>query len=170
MTNILTAAEAANVLRCETTDPLMVNLLDAVDLYIKNATGRDWTADSPINPVAKSAGRMLLVMWYENPGMIHGADTTATLHHGLRAVLAQLEVETNRYMNFAGLSGAGSIALPMARVGDTVVTLVGVIGVSGDRHTDFETVITVDGQIQQSATGDLSANYYRAYLKPVSLL
>lgn len=169
MTNILTAQEAANVLRCETTDPLMANLLDAIDLYIKTATGRDWAGDTTINAVAKSAARMLLVMWYENPGMVSTGDNSS-LSYGIRAVLQQLEVEASRYANFAGLSGAGSIALPGARVGDTVVSLVGVIGVTGDKHTDFESYITVDDQIQQTSTSDLSANYYRAYLKPMSLL
>ena len=48
MANILTAAEAANVLRCLTTDAAMLQLLPQVDKYIKTATGRDWTADTTI--------------------------------------------------------------------------------------------------------------------------
>jgi len=88
--NILTAQEAASVLRCEETDEDMVNLLPLIDGFIKNATGRDWSADTTIDVTAKSAARMLLVLWHENPGMI-GAESS--LSFGLRSVLAQLEVK-----------------------------------------------------------------------------
>ena len=89
MTNILTSAEAANALRTTTTDPAMLDLLPQVDAYINNATGRDWTADQPIRPEAKSAARMLLVMWHEAPGMIGQGITS--LPFGLAAALCQLE-------------------------------------------------------------------------------
>lgn len=164
MANILTATEAANVLRCETTDPLMLNLLDAVDAYITQATGHNWAADGTINAIAKSAARMLLVMWHENPGMMNGGE--AALNHGLRAVLTQLESLALRYVTFEGLNGAGSIEIEGAEEGDTVVSLVGVVGSTGSQATLFETVITVDDQIQQTSTSDLSGKYYRAYLVP----
>lgn len=89
MANILTAAEAAIVLRCETSDPDMLALLPLVDAYVKNATGRDWTQDSTIYPEAKSAARMLLVQWHENPGMVGGGQVP--LHFGLTSALVQLE-------------------------------------------------------------------------------
>ena len=73
MTNILTASEAAVVLRCEATDADMLALLPLVDSYIRNATGHDWAADSSIRAEAKSAARMLLVLWHENPGMINSS-------------------------------------------------------------------------------------------------
>lgn len=87
---ILTALEGANVLRCEQTDPEMNNLLPLVDDYIKNATGRDWAADTTIDATAKSAARMLLVLWHENPGMV---GNESSLNFGLRSVLAQLEAK-----------------------------------------------------------------------------
>lgn len=90
MTNILTAAEAANVLRCLTTDVLMLQLLPQVDDYIKTATGRDWTADTTIDATAKAAAQILLTMLHENPSMI-GA--TGSLPGGLSACLSQLEAK-----------------------------------------------------------------------------
>jgi hypothetical protein len=89
MVNILTATEAANVLRCADDDPAMLDLLPQVDAYIKTATGRDWTVDNPVRPEAKSAARMLLVRWHEDPG---GMAAGSALGWGLTSVLLQLEV------------------------------------------------------------------------------
>ena len=166
MTNILTAAEAANTLRTDSTDPAMLDLLAQVDAYIRGATGRDWTADATIHPVAKGAARMLLALNYDNPsqmGLGHGM-----LPQGLTAMLTQLESMAARYKTFHGISGSGGVWLKGAVLGDTVSTLTGLIGTSGDRRADFESVITVSDQIQQLSTSDLSDNYYRVYLTPVS--
>ena len=163
MANILSAAEAAVVLRCEVTDPDMLALLPLVDSYIRNATGHDWAADSSIRSEAKSAARMLLTLWHENPGMVNSGNG---LGFGLSAALVQLEAIALRYREFAGIDGAGSIYLPGVEAGDTVATLTGLIGVSGDQSTAFETIISVDDQIQQVSTSDLSEKYYRAYLIP----
>lgn len=164
MTNILTAVEAADVLRCETTDALMLAMLPSVDGYIRNATGHDWSADSTIHETAKAAARMLLVMWHENPAMISSGMNS--MSHGLEAALTQLEAIALRYMIFEGISGVGSISLPGAQEGDTVSELVGVVGVSGDQSTSFESVITYDDEIQQTSASDLSEKYYRALLTP----
>ena len=91
MTNILTAAEAALVLRTEVTDPVMLIYLPLVDAYIKNGSGRDWTADTTIEPMAKAAAQILLVQWYENPAML--GQGLATLGAGLMACLLQLEAK-----------------------------------------------------------------------------
>jgi hypothetical protein len=88
--NILTATEAANVLRCEPDDPAMLDLLPVVDAYIIGATGRDWTADETIQQEAKAAARILLVQWHEDPGMIVGRQMVI-LSGGLAACLSQLE-------------------------------------------------------------------------------
>ncbi len=89
MANILTAQEAASVLRISAADAVMLALLPQVDAYIQTATGRDWTADSPIRPEAKAAARMLIVQWYENPAMVGSG--LAVLAFGLKAALTQLE-------------------------------------------------------------------------------
>jgi hypothetical protein len=166
--NILTASEAATVLRCDETDADMLALLPAVDAYIKNATGHDWASDSQVVDEAKSAARMLLVKWHEDPGMM--SNGSPSLGFGLSACLIQLEAMALRYREFFGRDGAGSIELPGASVGDSVTTLVGLVGVTGDKKADFETMITVDGQIQQDSESDLSANVYRAFLTPIGSL
>ncbi len=168
MANILTAAEGAVVLRCESTDADMLALLPLIDATIRDATGHDWTVDSPIRPEAKAAARMLLVRWHENPGMI-GSDSDA-LGGGYHAALINLEVIALRYKIFRGNDGAGAITMADVKAGDTVSTLVGIIGATGDQSTAFESVITVDGEIQQVSTSDLSDNYYRAYVLPPEAL
>lgn len=89
MANILTAAEAAVVLRTTTDDANMLALLPQVDAYLQNATGWDWAADAVISETAKAAARMLLVQWHENPGGLGGQQTA--LNFGLTACLVQME-------------------------------------------------------------------------------
>jgi hypothetical protein len=168
MTNILTSSEAAAVLRCGTDDPDMLALLPLVDAYIREATGHDWTTDSPIRAEAKSGARILITLWHENPGQI-GSGLTS-LGSGLTATLVQLEALALRYKGFEGISGAGGIDLPGVRIGDTVESVTGLIGVTGDQSAAFEDVISVDGQIQQVSTSDLTGKFYRAYLIPLESL
>ena len=131
MANILTAAEAARVVRTEVTDQIMLDLLPSVDAYIQQATGRDWTKDTTVRAEAKSAARMLLVMWYENPGMVGNGITT--LGSGLTAALLQLEALAMQYMEFQGRDWSRMLHLTGAKVGDTVSSLVGISGVTGDQ-------------------------------------
>ena len=167
MANILTSSEAAVVLRCESSDANMLAMLPQIDAYIKNATGHDWTTDSPIREEAKSAARMLLIKWHEDPGMMAVGESPA---FGLKALLIQLEVIALRFKEFLGRDGAGAIELTGARIGDAVSSVTGLRGVSGSQAASFETVITVDDEIQQTAIGDLSDNVYRVYLVPIEEL
>lgn len=166
---ILTPAEAAAVLRVSDEDADMLALLPLVDRYIINATGYDWRQDETIREDAKSAARMLLVMWHENPAMI---GTVGVLEFGLNAALMQLEVIALRYRwyKFYGRNGAGPIALAGAAVGDTVESLIGIYIASGDASSSFEETISVDGCLQQTSGSDLSANLYLAKLKPADAL
>jgi hypothetical protein len=168
MASILTASEAATVLRCDADDADMLALLPLVDAYLKRATGHDWASDAPIIAEAKSAARMLLTLWHENPGMVTSGMTS--LGFGLSAVLTQLEAIALQYKVFFGRDGTGAVLLPGAYAGDTVSTLIGLIGVTGSQAASFETVISVNGQIQQLSTDDLSSNIYRVLLTPVSEL
>lgn len=162
MTSILTAAKAANVLRVAVNDALMLQLLPLIDSHIKDATGHDWASDTTIHPEAESAANMLLTMWYDNPAMI--ASGISSLSFGLRAALVQLEVIALRYRQFEGISGAGFISLPGVQAGDTVSTLAGISGLTGDQKASFETVISIDGYIQQLSGSDLTDKWFRAYI------
>jgi hypothetical protein len=165
MTNILTAAEGAAVLRVASNDADMLALLPLVDAYIKSATGRNWAAETAIRAEAKAAARMLLVQWYENPsGQAAGI---VSLEHGLNAALLQLEAIALqiREIVFTGSNGAGACSCPGTVVGDQVQALVAITGGTGSATTSFASVITVADEIQQISASDLSAVSYLVYLK-----
>ncbi|OGO26428.1 MAG: hypothetical protein A2136_05480 [Chloroflexi bacterium RBG_16_54_11] len=160
---ILTTSEAATVLRCEEDDPLMLALLSAVDAYIFRATGRRWEDDTTIEEMAKQAARILITQWHEDPAM--GASQQAVLSAGLTACLTQLEAMAGYYYTFEGLESAGSITLDV-KEGDTVVSLIGRVGATGDQSAKFESVITENGYLQQTSSEDLSEKWYTAYIVP----
>jgi hypothetical protein len=164
MSNILTPTEAAEYVRTDTDNNAVLQLLDPVDAFIKAATGRDWAADNAVHPLAKVAAGMLLVQWYDNPGQVGDGSVLA---FGLTNVLTQLEVEGLKYRKyqFYGANQAGGIAIPGALVGDVVQKLVGIYGVSGDQSSKFESMISIEGQIQQTNGSDLSDNIYAVVLK-----
>lgn len=167
MANLLTASEAAAVLRVETTHADMLNLLPLIDDYVKDATGYDWASMTTIPAKAKAAARMLLVMWFEDPGQAGGAGMPP---FGLASVLTQLEAMALRYRTFEGASGAGYIALPGANVGDSVASVEGLVGVSGDQSGSFEASISVAGYVAQLSGSDLSGKFYRLELVPLGAL
>lgn len=158
---ILTDVQAANFLRTQTTDAVMLQLMSLVDEYLLNATGHDWASDATKDKTAITAAGMLLTHWYDNPSLIGQAPAA------LSANLVQLEAKalTYRKYEFSGASGAGAVALPGARKGDVVQKLVGVYGVSGSQTSKFESVVSVDGQLQQTEAADLSGNRYVVVVK-----
>lgn len=162
MTNILTTAEAANTLRIAEDDPNLLIVLPLVDEYIRGATGRDWTGDSPIADAAKGAARIVLVRMFENPGAA-GLEPAA-FGWGLTSCLLQLEMLGKRYRTFEGINGGGYIFLDWARVGDSVLSVVGRVGSSGDQSANFESIITVDNCIKQISSDDLSGKWFTAYV------
>lgn len=111
---ILTTTEAANCLRCETTDANMLDLLPQVDAYITHATGRNWAADSPIESMAKASARMLLVMWHENPAMIGNVNS---LSFGFAAALSILEAKALE-LEIRGIPSTGELVVAMSMPGD----------------------------------------------------
>ena len=167
MTNILTPAEAALFVRTDEDDAILNMLLPQVDAFVQRATGRDWTADVTINEVAKAAAGMLLVTWYDTPSQSGSLITDSPLSFGLHNVLSQLEAEALKYRKaqISGASAAGGIAIPGALLGDIVVSVTGVYGVSGNQSASFETSISVAGQIQQTSGSNLSNNLYVVILK-----
>ena len=165
MTNILTAQQAADACRCDPSDANMLDLLPLVDAFIQRATGRDWTKDVPIEPVAIAAARILMVQWHENPAMM--AIRNAPLGFSLTSCLVTLESIALKTKTFQGYTGLGGATLLGANPGDLVQTLTGLSGVTGDQRAQFESVITVADQIQQLTSTDLSANWYKVYLIPL---
>ncbi|MEN6522845.1 MAG: hypothetical protein ABFD14_03885 [Anaerolineaceae bacterium] len=164
MPNILTAQEAATVLRCTATDPNMLAVLPSIDAFIERSTGRDWTIDNPVCEEAKNAARMLLVQWYENPGMTGG--DPPSLGFGLSACLMQLKTLAFQYFEFYGGAGSGAVRINGANRGDTVGTLIGLINATGDQKAKFESVISQSGYIEQISTEDLSETLFRVHLIP----
>lgn len=164
MSNILTPNEAAQFCRTNADDPLLLQLLDQVDRYVQYATGRDWTQDSAVNPIAKTAAQILLVNWYDDPSQM------GTSPNGAAGPLVQLEAEALKYRKYQieGISGSGSVYLPGALEGDTVVAVTGVYGVSGDQSALFESAISSDGAIQQTDNGDHSEHLFVVVLKSPS--
>ena len=66
---------------------------------------------------------------------------------------------------FAGKNGAGACTATGLNVGDKILSVTGVAaGTVGDQSALFETVVTVDDQIQQSSDTNLSANIYNAFV------
>lgn len=166
MANLLTAQEAANFIRCDVTDPIMLMLLPLVDKFVERATGRNWTEDTTIHPIAKLVAGMLTVMFYDNPSQIDASRATV-LPLGAIAAFGQLEAEALRYRKyeFRGISAVGSISLPGARMGDQVISLVGVYGVTGNQSSSFESAIRYDGSIEQLTNSDLFWNRYVVIIK-----
>lgn len=166
MTNILTAAQAANFLRTQDDDPVMLLYIPLLDQYIENATGRDWTQDSPVNNLAIAAAGMLLVIWYDNPAQVQQG-SESELPYGMTNLLAVLEAEAMKYRRyqFEGISGAGDIALPGALMGDDVISLTGVYNASGDQSSNFESEISDSGYIAQTSSADLTDQLFVVILK-----
>jgi hypothetical protein len=94
---ILTQQEAVDILKLSTASeyPELNILLSAVDEYIKSATGKDWGVDTTIDPIAKMAACVLLVRWFEDPGMMGKVDNTDKGFIGLISQLhAKVAVES----------------------------------------------------------------------------
>jgi hypothetical protein len=162
---ILSTAEAAAFLKCAEDDSSMLLLLPQIDAYIKRGTGRDWAAETIIPEEAKTIARELLIQWHSDPGMLIGSQV-AVLSGSLQACMSQLRAMALYYHIFQGLAGAGSIPIDGLSMGDSVIKVVGKVGISGDQADKFEDVITWDGYLLQTANQDLSYKYFEAYILP----
>lgn len=161
---ILTTTEAANVLRTSENDAMMLDLLPQVDAYIRNATGRDWAGETPVHAAAKAAARMLLVMWYEDPGRM---GSSGALTAGFTAALTQLEALAGYRYTVVGAAGVGYIAIPGVVAGDRVVSVRDADAV--DLSADFETVISSAGYLRQTGGADYSDTWLHVLILPRGL-
>jgi len=73
---ILTPQEVEDILKLESLEdyPELNIWLPGVDDVIKTATGKDWGADAVKDPTAKMLACVLVIRWFENPGMIGKID------------------------------------------------------------------------------------------------
>jgi hypothetical protein len=158
---ILSAVEAANFLRCEPDDQVMLQFLPMIDVYLENATGHNWANDDPVPAVAKSAAGMLLIAWYDHPEMVGSSPTS------LLGLLVQLEAEALKYKKYTveGLNGAGSIFLSNALEGSSVLSVTGVVGATGDQSAKFETTISEENFIKQTSADNLDEKFFVVVLK-----
>lgn len=97
MAGILTPTEVAEVLKYDSPEECQdaVDMVPAVAEYLKTATGHDWESDDPIDPVAKMAARMLLVRWYEVPGMAE-VRQVVDMTFGINHLVTQLQVKAEK--------------------------------------------------------------------------
>jgi hypothetical protein len=70
--SILEENEIKSVLKIESVSnyPELIFLSNAVDEFIKTATGKDWGASSPVDPIAKMTASTLLARWFQDPSMM----------------------------------------------------------------------------------------------------
>jgi predicted membrane-bound mannosyltransferase len=164
MPDLLTPAQAANFVRSNPSDAVMLQLLPLINKFIERATGRDWTQDVTLHPLAIATAGMVLVQWYDNPSQIGQG---GSMPSGIESALAQLEAEALRYRKyeFRGITGVGYIYLPGAIFGDVVIKLIGVYGVFGDQSANFESAIQYDGALHQLTTANCFWNRYAIVLK-----
>lgn len=86
---ILTPQEAADTIRLgDPADYPQFNiLLPFVDDFIKTATGRDWSADIPIDPTAKMLASALATRWFNDPGQMGSISDNDI---GVKSLIGQL--------------------------------------------------------------------------------
>ena len=80
---VLTDQEVAGLLSYDSPADMpgkvMSIFLPAAESYVKDATGKDWGADTPVDPVAKMAVGILLIRWFENPEEVGKATGTGII-------------------------------------------------------------------------------------------
>jgi hypothetical protein len=89
MAYILTLNEGARVLRLDPADELLADILPQIDALIKQATGKDWAADSPVHPLAKRAATCRIAIDYDLASM--SPSQISTLERAYIAAVTQLE-------------------------------------------------------------------------------
>jgi hypothetical protein len=85
---LISLEEAKQLLRIDGTDydQILNQILPAVDQYLLDATGKDFSGDA----VAKMAAGMLVMLWFENPSMIGKVEE---MTYGLTNLIKQLQAK-----------------------------------------------------------------------------
>lgn len=107
---------------------------------------------------ATAAGKVELATDAE---ALAGADTErAVTPHGLAGAILKMDI-----ISFAGKNNTGACTATGLKVSDIILSVTGVAAADkGDQSANFESVVTVADQIQQSAAGDLSTKVYMALI------
>ena len=92
MSCLHTKQEAADMLRLVTPDdyPQLDIVMPFVDDFIKTATGRDWSKDSPLDPTVKMLASALLVRWFDDSGQMGNLSDNDI---GVKALIVQLHAK-----------------------------------------------------------------------------
>lgn len=114
MANILTADEAARIVVTDPTDQKLLDMLPQVDADIEQATGRDWTQDVPVNPIARRAASCRLAVDYDLDAM--NPQQTATLERAYISSLAKLESIATGMQALANVNSAAYVEDMMAYI------------------------------------------------------
>jgi len=121
----------------------MLMLLPQIDAYIEQATGRNWAADTTVRQEAKSAARMLLVRWHEDPG---GMASGSSLGFGLTATLVQLEALALT-LETAGVPDealALAASIPESGATEIAVTITPVLVFNHEMDEDAEDAVSME--------------------------
>ena len=76
--------------------------------------------------------------------------------------MAKKTLVGNALASGSGRNGAGACTVVAAVVGDAILSVIGVSGAEGanDKTASFETVVTINGQVQQTDAADLSTSSF----------
>lgn len=89
MVNILTAEQGADIVGADPEDTRLLLMLPQVDAAVEEATGRDWTQDTPIHPIAQRAAMCRLAIDYDLGAML--PQQNAVMERAYVTACAQLE-------------------------------------------------------------------------------
>lgn len=67
---LISLQEARDTLRLDGADNdiVILPLLEAIPSYLETSTGRDWDKDTEIHPLAQTATKFILQLWYNPQG------------------------------------------------------------------------------------------------------
>lgn len=147
-----------------------LDLINAASLTLPAASSAETIAGAISNKAVTPAGLATLTGTSTRSGLLQlassaealaGSDTAKALTAAdLASVLTAIKVES-----FTGKNLTGACTLTGVKVGDLVLGVTGQgASINGDQSAKFESVITVNDQIQQSSNTDLHLNQYTAII------
>lgn len=67
---LITIDEARDTLRLDgmENDYIIASYLESIPSYLEASTGKDWSADDPVHPLAQTVTKFILQLWYNPQG------------------------------------------------------------------------------------------------------